>query len=148
MNIPKILELRNRVSDPSGFLRIVEVQQLPPEGDEQTAYRLPSGKYVNKDGELVHMMLADELIDAWIRELGLDLAECRAYDGLATRLNGEITKLTTGTETTEYARLMDRYRYYRSLSDDCKARHSAKTGGDTGGFYKTGSRPIIAGGQI
>jgi len=149
MEITSIIELRMRIGDPNGYPVITSVTDLPDEPDEQTAYRLASGKYVDHTGSRIELMLGDERIDAWITALGTDSAECRCYTAMAALLGGQcrLVSLSSGAESTEYARVSELYNLYRNLSDECKDRYRA-TQGNNSGMMGQSLQPVIGGGLL
>ncbi len=149
MDIDQIIELRLRIGDPNGYIAIEQVSELPLEPNEQTAYRLSSGAYVDMLGERVELYLSDARLDGWINAYGIDAAECRSYTAIAALLGGRfrIVASTSGAESTEYAKLGDLYKYYRNLSDDCKERNREADSNTSGRFGAT-KQIYIGGGMI
>jgi len=149
MDIDKIINLRIRIADPHGYNTILAVDSLPDVTDEQTAYRLSaSGKYVDYLNDPIKLIVADSVLWTLIDSYA-EGAEYKAYAFMASQLGGQLrlSKLTSGTETTEYTSLLMLYNYYKDLADMAKVRVKEETGNSTGRIGSSVA-PSIGGGSL
>jgi hypothetical protein len=158
----QISEVRIRIDDPPGYQAFIEVANaaaLPATPAPYTAYKLTdTGAYMatelesgatSADYTRLDVRVSDSRIGAWIDADSVDVAECKSYAAIATRLGNELKLKSTkgGAETAEWQTLKDTYTYYKGLSDDCKDRNKTTSGNSTG-RYGTSVQPEIAGGEI
>lgn len=149
----QIRDVRLQVNDPAGVISILSVSTLPDTGVYQTGYYLETDGlyYVYEDSEWseLELIISDDRISTVIGVVGEDLAPCRVLGlisrGLGTRV--PLVRTTSGTESAEYQRIVDLYRYYRGLAEDCQEQHREDTGANTGRWGTT-TTPEIAGGLL
>lgn len=132
---------------------------LPIRPKHQTAYRLEdSGDYVVgewtaprllKEYVAVELRLSDSRITAWIDEYGVDDARCYALRDITRMLwhEASLQKTSTGAESSEFAGLMDVYKFYRGLAADCEKETRVDAANSTGKIYTT-KQSEIAGGNL
>lgn len=154
----KIKEVRIRIDDPYGVIEIESVatiEDLPEAPGPYTIYKVESsGAYVTKyEGAdsytTLTLYLSDYRLEQWIDTNGLDYAECRGLQAIAAKVGAEvrIKRIQAGAESTEYQSIMDLYRYYKSVAEDCEKRRSKDSGVNSGRYGST-TQPEIAGGNL
>jgi hypothetical protein len=149
MNIESIIDIRERIADPAGFIEIVSVASIPASSNEQTAYRVADNTYLDSDGERVPLIISDGALDALITLYGIDKAQCYSYSKIRQQLGSQLSikKLSAGADSTEFISLAEKYQYYKNLENDCKEK-VASTNGNNSGRMGQGIQPIIGGGMI
>ena len=158
----QIAEIRIRIDDPSGYQAFAEVANaaaLPATPAPYTAYKLlDTGAYVAtelesgataSDYDRQDLLVSDDRIDAWIDTYSVDQAECKALQAMQSRIGNELTlkRVSVGTEDITYVELLNKYNYYKFLSDACKENYN-KTQNNSTGRYGTSDQPEVAGGEI
>lgn len=158
----QIKEIRIRVDDPPGFQDFIEAANaaaLPAVPAPYAAYKLTdTGAYVatelesgaaSSDYSRLDLRVSDARISSWIDSYSLDQAECFALSAIAQRLAADlnIKRASVGSEDVEYTSLLDAYRYYKELSDQCKEDFRESQNNSTG-RYGTTVAPEIAGGEV
>jgi hypothetical protein len=156
-----IIDLRIQIADPPDVIRIYEVailSDLPEVPVPQTAYYVAAtGLYyqtektsdvVPSDYSFIKLQLPDVTLASLIDSLG-DGAKRRALIRIAGRLASQlpIVRNTAGAESTEFLRLLDLYKYYKSLAEDA-AEEEAEDGGTSTSRILRIRRPRIAGGNL
>ena len=154
--------MRLAIHDPSLVINLETVATagaLPAVPDRQTAYRVEAtGTYSIGDwtspGVLrayveLELRLSDGRIIAWIDEHGVDEARCYALRDITRTLWHEtsLQKTSTGAESSEFASLMDVYKFYRGLAADCEKETRVDADNSTGKIYTT-EQSEIAGGNL
>jgi hypothetical protein len=162
MAFTDIKPIRLSIDDPSGVIDLLEVDvlgDLPTDPLPQVAYRVAStGIYFRptvytgatvEDYEMIELLISDSTLNTLNEQLGQAKAVCRAFGLIARKLGAEsrIVRNTTGAESTEYAKVMELYSYYKALADDCAAQNASDTGVSTG-RYGSMKQPDIAGGVL
>jgi len=149
MNIESIIDIRERIADPAGFIEIVSVVSLPSSPDEQTAYRVADNTYLDSDGERIDLIISDGALDALITTYGIDKAQCYSYSKIRQQLGSQLSikKLSAGADSTEFISLAEKYQYYKNLENDCKEK-VASTNGNNSGRMGQSIQPIIGGGNL
>jgi hypothetical protein len=157
----QIIDLRLQIADPPDVIRIYEVADtasLPEDPVPQTAYYVQAtGLYyqtekttgaVSSDYVFIKLQLPDVTLASLIDSLG-DGAKRRALIRIAGRLASQlpIVKNTAGAESTEFLRLLDLYKYYKSLAADAAEEAAEEDGTSTGRILRI-RRPRIAGGNL
>ena len=149
MNIESIVNIRERIADPAGFIEIVSVASLPANPDEQTAYRVADNTYLDSDGERIDLIISDAALDALITTYGIDKAQCYSYSKIRQQLGSQLSikKLSAGADSTEFISLAEKYQYYKNLENDCKEKVASKNGNSSGRMGQS-IQPIIGGGNL
>ena len=149
MNIESIIDIRERIADPAGFIEIISAPSLPASPDEQTAYRVADNTYLDSDGERIDLIISDGALDALITIYGIDKAQCYSYSKIRQQLGSQLSikKLSAGADSTEFISLAEKYTYYKNLENDCKEK-VASTNGNNSGRMGQGVQPVIGGGLI
>ncbi len=158
----EIKAVRLAIHDPSLIIDLetfATESLLPIRPKLQTAYRLEdSGDYVVaewqkprllKEYVQMELRLSDSRITAWIDEYGEDDARCYALRDITRTLWHEtsLQKTTTGAESSEFAALLDVYKFYRGLAADCQKETRVDAANSTGKIYTT-EQSEIAGGNL
>jgi hypothetical protein len=158
----EIKAVRLAIHDPSLVIDLetfATESLLPIRPKAQTGYRLEdSGDYVVaewtaprllKEYVELELRLSDTRITAWIDEHGADEARCYALRDITRMLWHEtsLQKTTTGSESSEFAALMDVYKFYRGLASDCDKETRVDAANSTGKIYTT-EQSEIAGGNL
>lgn len=158
----KIKDVRLKIDDPQGYVNLETVatpSALPTAPAKQTAYRVEStgGYYdttktsgaIPADYTYVEIQISDAQLLALIDDLGYQKAACRALNRIAAKLGAQlgIVRTQDGAESTEYLSLLDAYKYYKMLANDCKEIINEDSGNNSG---RTGlsSQPEIGGGNL
>lgn len=144
-----LFDVRLRISDPSGFIRLETAVTFPVSPLKQTAYLLPDGYYYDTATTTVDLRISDERIQNWIDLKDEDYATCQAIKAILPQLGAEIgiVRSTTGAESTEYSTLIDTYNYYKSLLADCTSEKKSNENNNSGRWG--GSKAVeIAGGNL
>ena len=149
MNIESIIDIRERIADPAGFIEIVSVASIPASPDEQTAYRVADNTYLDSDGERIDLIISDGALDALITTYGIDKAQCYSYSKIRQQLGSQLSikKLSAGADSTEFISLAEKYQYYKNLENDCKEKVASKNGNSSGRMGQS-IQPIIGGGNL
>jgi len=149
MNIESIIDIRERIADPAGFIEIVSVVSLPSSPDEQTAYRVADNTYLDSDGERIDLIISDGALDALITTYGIDKAQCYSYSKIRQQLGSQLSikKLSAGADSTEFISLAEKYTYYKNLENDCKEKVASSNGNSSGRMGQS-IQPIIGGGNL
>lgn len=143
-----LFDVRLRISDPSGFIRLETAVTFPVSPLKQTAY-LIDGDYYSTATNILDLRISDERIQNWIDLKDEDYATCQAIKAILPQLGAEIgiVRSTTGAESTEYSTLIDTYNYYKSLLADCTSEKKSNENNNSGRWG--GSKAVeIAGGNI
>jgi len=149
MNIESIIDIRERIADPAGFIEIVSVVSIPASSNEQTAYRVADNTYLDSDGERIDLIISDGALDALITTYGIDKAQCYSYSKIRQQLGSQLSikKLSAGADSTEFISLAEKYTYYKNLENDCKEKVASKNGNSSGRMGQS-IQPIIGGGNL
>ena len=154
--------MRLAIHDPSLVINletVATVDLLPAAPLRQTAYRVEStGAYWiaewTSPGVLLQyveldLRLSDGRLIAWIDEHDVDQARCYALRDITRTLWHEtsLQKTTTGAESSEFAALLDVYKFYRGLAADCQKETRVAASNSTGKIYTT-EQSEIAGGNL
>ena len=154
--------MRLAIHDPSLVIDLETVATtdlLPALPARQTAYRVESrGAYVIAEWTSpavllgyvdLELRLSDGRIEAWIGEYGVDEARCYALRDITRSLwhEASLQKTTTGAESSEFAALLDVYKFYRGLAADCEKETRVDADNSTGKLFTT-AQPEIAGGNL
>lgn len=157
-----IKDIRLKIDDPQGFINFetVSVQSALPENPAgQTAYRVEStgGYYetskssgaISSDYSYIDIQISDAQLLAIISDLGQNKAACRALNRIAAKLGAQlgIVRTQDGAESTEYLSLLDAYKYYKMLANDCKEIINEDSGNNSGRAGLS-SQPEIGGGNL
>ena len=158
----EIKAVRLAIHDPSLVIdleTVATVDLRPAVPDRQTAYRVElTGTYFiaewTSPGVLLQyveleLRLSDSRITAWIDEYGENDARCYALRDITRTLWHEtsLQKTTTGAESSEFAALLDVYKFYRGLAADCQKETRVAASNSTGKIYTT-EQSEIAGGNL
>lgn len=162
VSITQIQALRIEISDPPGIIQIISVTtsvELPTSPTPQTAYYIiDTGIYVTTELEtgaspdkynVVELYLSDARIGVLINYYGVDKAIYKALLLISSKLASKllIVKNSTGSESVEYIKLLDLYKYYKNIIADFKEEEKEKNLNTTG-RYGTMKQPEIAGGNL
>lgn len=157
-----IIDVRVRINDPEGYRAIVDVADdasLPAAPAPYTAYYVEdTGAYkateetsgaVASDYEILPLYVSDTRIDAWIDDVGVARAECKALYAVSVAIGAELRlrRSQAGAEDLEWVSLKDAYQYYKDLAAECEKRYESSQSATTG-RYGTSSQPEIAGGEV
>ena len=158
----QIRNLRIDVSDPPDIINIVSVANiasLPATPEPQTVYYiLDITRYVQtektsgateSDYKNVGLYLSDSKIGTLIDTHGYDKALYKALKSISSKLGSKLmlVKNTTGSESVEYLKLLDLYKYYKGLVADFKEDDEEKNNNDTGRMGRS-HHVHIAGGNL
>lgn len=140
-----VFDVRLRISDPTGFIRIVEATEFPTTPLSQTLY-LIDGDYYSTATTIETLRVSDERIENWITLNDEDYATCQAIKAILPQIGAEIgiVRSGTGAESTEYTTLIDTYNYYKSLLADCTAEKKSNDNNNSGRWG--GSKAVEIGG--
>lgn len=157
-SISQIHSLRLDISDPPDIINIESIAlpaNLPTSPAPQTAYYIISNaRYmrtdklsgaVSSDYYYCDLFLSDSKINTLINTFGIDIAKYKAIKLILPKLASKllIVKNTDGATSTEYIRLNDLYKFYKSLIEDFKEETSVGSG-----RYCSTETPEIAGGNL
>lgn len=160
--ITQIHNLRLLISDPPDIIQITIVANmaaLPLAPTPQTAYYVTDlGVYVQTelttgataaDYSASELFLSDARLGSIIDLYGVNKAPNKAIVLIASKLASrlQIVRNTSGTDSTEYIKLLDLYKYYKSVADDFKEEEKDLDGNSTG-RWGTSDQPEIAGGSL
>lgn len=158
----QIRNLRIDVSDPPDIINIITIaapDDLPTDPEPQTVYYVTStGRYVQTekiigaipgDYKTVGLYLSDSKIGTLIDANGYDKALYKAVKLIASKLGSKllIVKNTNGAESVEFLKLLDLYKYYKSLVADFKEEDEEKNNNNTGKIGKS-TYTQISGGNL
>lgn len=148
----QIKEVRLQIDDPSGFIDILSVDTLPGVGSAlaQRCYYLTTDSqyYTAETGAwtVTHLRVGDGRIGEWVDAYGVSKAIRSARLSIIQKLGNEMTlvKNSDGAESSEFVKLLDLYKYHKSLMvDEAEAPPSSSSGR----YLKT-ARPCISGGNL
>lgn len=160
--IIQIQTLRIEISDPPDVIQILAVAtlaDLPTEPEPQTAYYITDTKiYVTtekaasaipSDYNVTELFLSDARLGILFDSYGADKSIYKAIVLISSKLASKLmtVKNTTGSESIEYIKLLDLYKYYENLVNTFKAEEKEKSLNNTGRFC-TMKQPEIAGGNL
>lgn len=149
----QIKEVRLTISDPPGFIDLLEVAtsgSLPVSPIAQTAYMTTdTGTYYDKSSGAwvaVELLVSDSAISGWIDTFGVDGAVRKAYERIIGTLPSrmQMVKNADGAESTEYQKLLDMLKFYRQRLEDLTP---AEVAVNTGRWGKSRS-VCVAGGNV
>lgn len=156
--ISQIHALRIDISDPPEFIKVESVttkSNLPADPEPQTAYYVTAlARYFDTektsgadpaDYKNIELFLSDAKLNTLINMYGYNVAIYKALKLISSKIWSKllVIKNTDGATSTEYIRLNDLYKYYKSLVEDFKDDTPAKTG-----KYCNTKNPTIAGGNL
>lgn len=157
-SISQIHSLRIDISDPPDTISIISIAtsaNLPAAPKPQTVYYIiDEAQYMRTDkktgaGEsdyyFADLFLSDSKLNTLINTFGYDIAIYKAIKLIASKIWSKllVVRNTDGATSTEYIRLNDLYKYYKSLIEDFKEETTAGSG-----RYGSSDNPEIAGGNI
>ncbi len=152
-----IFTVRLKISDPGGYIALIEATSLPSAPAHQTAYLYDGTYYATdktssatmSDYDPVDLRLSDSVIGGYIDDHGLNSAVCYCIKQLIAALGMEmrVKSLSGGTDTTEYQSLADMTDFYNDLLTIYSDIKDSEDGTDTGRMFKTRT-PEIGGGNL
>jgi len=147
MEISNIIALRIRVSDPSDYIEIKDVDSVPSDADKMTAYRTGENKYFDSEGNRISILLSDSMLNTMIEENGIDEAEVVAFQRIVSKIGVDmrIVKISHGTDSTQFQTLSELYSFYNNLAKDAKAMAVSKTKETIGKYVSLGKTEIYGG---
>lgn len=160
-SLSDIFDVRIAVNDPD-VITIIEIANsslLPAAPTPQTAYyTTDSGYYyitdktsgaVESDYEFAELNISDTRLGTIIDNVGAELAKCRVLSVIAGMLGNQLRliRTTSGSENSEYNRILDMYNYYKALSNDCKDQYKSDNYNNSGKMYQM-KQPEIGGGNL
>ena len=143
-----IFDVRLRISDPAGVIRIESATVFPATPKKQTAY-LIGGDYYITATKILDLRVSDERIQNWINLKNEDYAVIQSIKAILPQLGAELglVRSGTGAESTEYTTLIDTYNYYKSLLAELSEDKKSNDNNNSGRFGSS-VQPLIAGGNI
>ncbi len=158
----EIDQLRIAINDPPDVIAIRSVadeSELPAEEIPQTLfYDIARELYWAADREsspasyrIVRLKIGDSQLVSLIDSVGVKLAECRAFEMIASRLGSElsIVKSQVGSDMTQRQSIDAMHKYYIGLAQGCRDAIDdgpIDDGGGAGGGLFMMKKPDIAGG--
>lgn len=149
----QIKEVRLTISDPAGFIDFIEVANqgaLPSPHVDQTAYKAAdTGTYWWYSGtayETLDLFVSDGSLSVWIDEFGVSGAVRKAVERIIATLPGRlmIVKNQNGAESTEFIKLLELQKFYRTWLEDLTPPTTVV---NTGRWGKSRCDPV-AGGNV
>jgi len=159
--ISEIIQVRVAVNDPDciQILQVANTAALPAAPEPQTVYyTIDTERYyftdeifgaTASDYEYAELMISDTRIGTIIDNVGVDAAVCRVLSILAGTLGNKLKliRTTSGSESAEYARILDLQKYYQNQAAICSENYKSDNDSNSGTMRQM-KQPEIGGDNL
>jgi len=159
--ISEILQVRISINDPDAIniIQVSDVSALPADPEPQTVYyTIDTARYyftdetsgaTASDYEYAELFVSDTRISTIIDNVGVENAVCRIFNIIAGTLGNKLKliRTTSGSESAEYARILDLQKYYQNQAAVCKEQNNSDNNNNTGTMRQM-KQPEIGGDNL